>query len=233
MLTSAARRHGGRARKRSPAGCGGRRTERACGSAGRSGSGHGAPAGRRGTADVRPRRGGRRLPGRQGPRGPGGRLVLSAYLTGEVFGPLPARDPADRGLLVSTLDAWLECGGSAARTADRLSCHRNTVLNRLRWLEELTSRSLSRPRELVEVKVVPALDAVRSLPGAAVLRGVRTPGLRPAHRASNAGEADVRPLRRLRRGEVSAGSPGRWTPPPAPAAAPPRPCTPPDPAPAR
>lgn len=96
-----------------------------------------------------------------------GQPELAAYLATDVFGPLLARDPAYRALLVSTLDAWLECGGSAGRTAVRLCCHRNTVLNRLRRLEELTSRSLSRPRELVELML--ALDAVRLLPGAAPL----------------------------------------------------------------
>ncbi|MER5279822.1 helix-turn-helix domain-containing protein [Streptomyces sp. NPDC002809] len=93
-----------------------------------------------------------------------GQPALAAYLATDVFGPLLARDPADRALLVSTLDAWLECGGSAGRTAVRLCCHRNTVLNRLRRLEVLTSRSLSRPRELVELML--ALDAVRLVPGA-------------------------------------------------------------------
>ncbi|MFG3136692.1 PucR family transcriptional regulator [Streptomyces sp. NPDC048211] len=88
-----------------------------------------------------------------------GAPALAAHLATDVFGPLLARDPADRALLVSTLDAWLECGGSVGRTAVRLCCHRNTVLNRLRRLEELTSRSLSRPRELVELML--ALDAVR------------------------------------------------------------------------
>lgn len=91
---------------------------------------------------------------------------VSAYLAAEVFGALLARAPAERALLLSTLDAWLECGGSAGRAAVRLRCHRNTVLNRLRRLEGLTSRSLSRPRELVEV--VLALDALRALPAAAL-----------------------------------------------------------------
>ncbi|WP_406090389.1 PucR family transcriptional regulator [Streptomyces sp. NBC_01013] len=91
-----------------------------------------------------------------------GQPALAAYLATDVFGPLLARDPADRSLLVSTLDAWLECGGSAGRTAARLCCHRNTVLNRLRRLEALTSRSLSRPRELVELML--ALEAVRLEP---------------------------------------------------------------------
>ncbi|MFF5728299.1 helix-turn-helix domain-containing protein [[Kitasatospora] papulosa] len=84
---------------------------------------------------------------------------LSARLVADVFGPLLALDPADRALLVRTLEAWLECGGSAGRAAGRLYCHRNTVLNRLRRLERLTSRSLSRPRELMET--VLALDAFR------------------------------------------------------------------------
>lgn len=91
-----------------------------------------------------------------------GQPALASCLATEVFGPLLARAPADRAVLVSTLDAWLECGGSAGRAAVRLCCHRNTVLNRLRRLEALTSRSLSRPRELVEV--VLAVDAVRMSP---------------------------------------------------------------------
>lgn len=82
---------------------------------------------------------------------------LSDRLLTGVFGPLLALDPADRALLVGTLEAWLECGGSAGRAAGRLYCHRNTVLNRLRRLERLTSRSLSRPRELTEMTL--ALDA--------------------------------------------------------------------------
>ncbi|MEV7106057.1 PucR family transcriptional regulator [Streptomyces atroolivaceus] len=84
---------------------------------------------------------------------------LAARLVTDVFGPLLALAPADRALLVRTLEAWLECGGSAGRAAGRLYCHRNTVLNRLRRLERLTSRSLSRPRELIEMML--ALDAFR------------------------------------------------------------------------
>ncbi|MFE7748872.1 helix-turn-helix domain-containing protein [Streptomyces sp. NPDC057428] len=84
---------------------------------------------------------------------------LSDRLLAGVFGPLLALDPADRALLVRTLEAWLECGGSAGRAAGLLYCHRNTVLNRLRRLERLTSRSLTRPRELIEMTL--ALDAFR------------------------------------------------------------------------
>lgn len=87
------------------------------------------------------------------------RPELSARLVTEVFGPLLALAPAERELLVGTLEEWLECGGSVGRTAERLRCHRNTVFNRLRRLERLTSHSLSTPRELIEV--VLALDAFR------------------------------------------------------------------------
>ncbi|WP_318294334.1 helix-turn-helix domain-containing protein [Streptomyces bacillaris] len=84
---------------------------------------------------------------------------VSVRLLAEVFGPLLALAPAERALLVGTLDAWLECGGSVGRAAVRLRCHRNTVFNRLRRLERLTSRSLSHPCELVET--VLALEALR------------------------------------------------------------------------
>ncbi|MFE6698311.1 PucR family transcriptional regulator [Streptomyces sp. NPDC057718] len=87
------------------------------------------------------------------------RPELSTRLLAEVFGPLLTLVPAERSLLVGTLEAWLECGGSVGRAAARLGCHRNTVFNRLRRLERLTARSLSRPRELVDL--VLALDVLR------------------------------------------------------------------------
>jgi hypothetical protein len=88
---------------------------------------------------------------------------LAARLIKDVFGPLLELDAADRAVLLETLDAWLEYGGSAGRAATRLYCHRNTVFNRLRRLEQLTSRSLSRPRDLIEMTL--ALDAFRLTPG--------------------------------------------------------------------
>ncbi len=87
------------------------------------------------------------------------RPELSIRLLAEVFGPLLTLPPAERSLLVETLETWLECGGSVGRAAARLGCHRNTVFNRLRRLERLTARSLSRPRELVDL--VLALDVLR------------------------------------------------------------------------
>ncbi|GLW64821.1 PucR family transcriptional regulator [Actinomadura rubrobrunea] len=85
--------------------------------------------------------------------------ALADRLHAQVLGPLARLDAATREVLLSTLTAWLECDGSAARAASRLYCHHNTVLNRLRRIEKLTGRLLSRPRDLVEV--VLALSAHR------------------------------------------------------------------------
>ncbi|MEV0320980.1 PucR family transcriptional regulator [Streptomyces sp. NPDC050658] len=88
---------------------------------------------------------------------------LAGRLVSDVLGEVLALDPADRAVLLETLDAWLVCEGSAGRAAGRLYCHRNTVFNRLRRLEQLTSRSLARPRDLMEMTL--ALDAYRLAPG--------------------------------------------------------------------
>ncbi|MFI6103040.1 helix-turn-helix domain-containing protein [Streptomyces sp. NPDC093595] len=92
-----------------------------------------------------------------------GQPDLASLLVSEVLGALLDLDPADRAVLLETLDVWLDCEGSAGRAASRLYCHRNTVFNRLRRLEQLTSRSLSRPRDLTEMTL--ALDAFRLTTG--------------------------------------------------------------------
>ncbi|MEU6995330.1 helix-turn-helix domain-containing protein [Streptomyces sp. NPDC046465] len=89
---------------------------------------------------------------------------LAGHLVSDVLGEVLALEPADRAVLLETLDAWLACEGSAGRAAGRLYCHRNTVFNRLRRLEQLTSRSLARPRDLVEVAL--AVEAHRLSPRA-------------------------------------------------------------------
>lgn len=86
---------------------------------------------------------------------------LAAVLTERALGPLLRLDPADRDILLDTLTAWLDCDASAQRAGERLSCHRNTVLNRLRRYEKLTGRSLSRPRDTTELSL--ALTARRML----------------------------------------------------------------------
>ncbi|MFJ3285221.1 helix-turn-helix domain-containing protein [Streptomyces sp. NPDC086669] len=88
---------------------------------------------------------------------------LGATLTQQVLGPLLRLDPADRDVLLDTLTAWFDCDGSAQRAGERLYCHRNTVLNRLRRCEQLTGRSLARPVDVVEISL--ALTARRLLRG--------------------------------------------------------------------
>lgn len=88
---------------------------------------------------------------------------LAQALAERVLGPLRSLDPADRDLLIDTLVVWLETDGSAQRAGARLYCHRNTVLNRLRRVEQLTGRSLTRVGDLVEISL--ALGARRLLGG--------------------------------------------------------------------
>ncbi|WP_216216025.1 PucR family transcriptional regulator [Amycolatopsis aidingensis] len=62
---------------------------------------------------------------------------LGDRLVEVVLGPLLRLPAAERAVLLETLTVWLETNRSAAATAARLYCHRNTVLNRLRRLESL------------------------------------------------------------------------------------------------
>lgn len=87
---------------------------------------------------------------------------LGAVLMERALGPLLRLDPLDRDVLMDTLTAYLECDASAQRAGERLSCHRNTVLNRLRRYERLTGRSLASPLKTAELSL--ALTARRVLP---------------------------------------------------------------------
>ena len=89
---------------------------------------------------------------------------LAGRLVHRALGGVLALDPDERDVLLATLAAWLDTGGSAGQTAVRLTCHRNTVLNRLRRLEGLTGRSLERVDDLVAWSL--ALLALRLLPDA-------------------------------------------------------------------
>jgi hypothetical protein len=68
---------------------------------------------------------------------------LARSLTTEWLGPVLQLPPAERDVLLHTLVVWLDSSGSAARTAELAHCHRNTVLNRVRRIEELTGHGLS------------------------------------------------------------------------------------------
>jgi len=66
---------------------------------------------------------------------------------------------ADREVLLDTLEAWRDCGGSTERAAKQLFVHPNTVRQRLRRIAELTGCTLSAPRDVAQLCL--ALEAVR------------------------------------------------------------------------
>ncbi|MGW6708145.1 PucR family transcriptional regulator [Streptomyces sp. NPDC054956] len=110
---------------------------------------------------------------------------LAGRLRQVVLGPVLALAAEDRRMLLTTLGTWLACQGSTTYAAQRLYCHRNTVSNRLRRLEQLTGRSLADPAHVVELALAhtavtqrPATPAPAPppVPPAPVPRTSRTPG---------------------------------------------------------
>lgn len=61
--------------------------------------------------------------------------------------------------LLETFACWARAGGDGSRAAEALYCHRNTVFNRLRRLQDLTGRRLSDPVDLVHLTL--AVEALR------------------------------------------------------------------------
>ncbi|WP_146075330.1 CdaR family transcriptional regulator [Streptomyces sp. Ru71] len=76
-----------------------------------------------------------------------------------VLGPVLALPPRERDTLLGTLHAWFTAGGSTTQAADRMHCHRNTVLYRLNRVTELTGRPTTDARSSAELYI--ALEAVR------------------------------------------------------------------------
>ncbi|GAB2795826.1 PucR family transcriptional regulator [Streptomyces daliensis] len=102
-------------------------------------------------------------------------VVTSPYvarrLAKHTFRRLLECDRQGRELLLDTLDAWFRSGRSASKAAHQLHCHRNTVLNRLRRVEELTGGSLDDERHQLACQMT--LVALRTLPSGAGPSGVR------------------------------------------------------------
>lgn len=84
---------------------------------------------------------------------------VAGRMADDVLGPLDALADAERYTLLETLRVWVDVGGSATKTAHRLSCHANTVRHRLRRFEEKTGRRLDRPRDVAALCL--ALEARR------------------------------------------------------------------------
>ena len=87
------------------------------------------------------------------------------HVVSTVLGRLNRLPAAERAVLLDTLEAWRDCGGSATQAADRLFCHPNTVRHRLRRITTATGRSLTAPRDVAELCL--ALEAARQQPAGA------------------------------------------------------------------
>jgi hypothetical protein len=83
---------------------------------------------------------------------------LRRRIVDDWLGPVLRLPPRERDVLLQTLTAWLEADRSAGVAADRLYCHRNTVLNRLHRASTLIGHPLTGRQAYVELSL--ALSAL-------------------------------------------------------------------------
>jgi DNA-binding PucR family transcriptional regulator len=79
------------------------------------------------------------------------------------LGGLLALPEAERRVLLDTLAALLDHGGSPTHAAQALFCHRNTVIYRMRRIEAVTGRRIGVPRDRLLLSL--GLMAARSVRG--------------------------------------------------------------------
>lgn len=72
---------------------------------------------------------------------------VAPLLLAETLGPILALPEAQSATLLETLAALLRHDGSPTHAAEELFCHRNTVIYRIKQIEQLTGRSLASPRD--------------------------------------------------------------------------------------
>jgi purine catabolism regulator len=94
-------------------------------------------------------------------------LERSEELAEHVVGPLLDYDRIHHTELVRTLAVLLRNNRSSTRTAQELFIHRQTLVYRMRRIEELTSRSLSSTEDVVELWL--GLRAVEVIDGSVLL----------------------------------------------------------------
>jgi purine catabolism regulator len=82
-------------------------------------------------------------------------------LVAEVLGPLLAYDASHASALRASLEAFLEHNRSWLRAAEQLHVHKQTLVYRMRRVEELTGRRLDTTRGVAELWL--ALEALRAL----------------------------------------------------------------------
>jgi DNA-binding PucR family transcriptional regulator len=83
------------------------------------------------------------------------------WVAQRVLGPVLELSEPERETLIHTARVWLAEDGATSIAAKGLHVHRNTVRYRLRHLEELTGRSLTKPTDLADLYV--ALECARIL----------------------------------------------------------------------
>ena len=84
---------------------------------------------------------------------------VAAEVASTVLGALRKLPSPEQTVLLETLDTWFSAGGSTARAASRLHCHRNTVLYRLNRIASLTGRNPASPDSSAQLYI--ALQAIR------------------------------------------------------------------------
>ncbi|HWD80104.1 MAG TPA: helix-turn-helix domain-containing protein [Kribbella sp.] len=87
---------------------------------------------------------------------------LAGQLIQDWLRPLTTISAPERELLLDTLDKWVTAAGSVRRTAELAHCHRNTVLNRLHRVEQITGRDITEDGCQLELGL--ALKAFRLFP---------------------------------------------------------------------
>lgn len=76
-----------------------------------------------------------------------GQPEVASLLVEQSIGPLLAQPGPQADVLLETLMALIENNVSPTHAAEALYCHRNTVIYRLKQIEQLTGRSLQVPRD--------------------------------------------------------------------------------------
>jgi hypothetical protein len=91
-----------------------------------------------------------------------GNLDTTRHFVHRVLGAVLRLPDDDRGVYLTTAQAWLDARGSAVEAGKILYCHENTVRYRMRRLEEHLDGPLDDPVNLAELAA--ALQAIRTFP---------------------------------------------------------------------
>lgn len=94
-----------------------------------------------------------------------GAMALAREVAADLLAGVFALPAAERQVLLTTLQVWYAEDGSAQNTGRKLFVHPNTVRYRIRRLQELTGRDLTKPKAIAELFV--AIEVARLDPGLA------------------------------------------------------------------